>query len=239
MVEGLFDLIDDKDSSKQKLLNCRACEKYDNIRLINVENPDYEKKYRENLPRWFLNFKRSLLRHLDQSKHTKAAEEYSAEHRLLTDKRKSIMNAIRYLSYFAIKSNLAFDNYPQLLATVNRCDVEIGNINQSSYFIQNYLALIDDILVEDTVSWLNDQKDQTVSITLDIGTCNGMTLLTVLFICGSDVRLANVLLTDSKKGDKLAELCFKALTMKNKIDEETLKRKICGVVGDGAFMRKN
>ena len=93
--------------------------------------------------------------------------------------------------------------------------------------------------VEDTVSWLNDQKDQTVSITLDIGTCNGMTLLTVLFICGSDVRLANVLLTDSKKGDKLAELCFKALTMKNKIDGETLKRNICGVVGDGAFIRKN
>ena len=50
------------------------------------------------------------------------------------------------------------------------------------------------------------------------------------------MRLANVLLTDSKKGDKLAELCFKALTMKNKIDGETLKRKFCGVVGDRAYV---
>ena len=65
--------------------------------------------------------------------------------------------------------------------------------------------------------WLDEQRDRTVTITLDIGTCVGITLLAVLYISGSEVRLANVLPTNSKKGDKLAELCFEALTVNNKV----------------------
>jgi len=63
--------------------------------------------------------------------------------------------------------------------------------------------------------------------------------LAVLFIVGKSVRLANILATDTKKGARLAEIAFEALTMEKKIDEPILKDKICGVVGDGAFMRKN
>ena len=98
-----------------------------------------------------------------------------------------------------------------------RCDVAIGNINHSTQFIKNYLTLVDDVLIEDTALWLKNQKDQSVSITLDIGTCCGITLLAVLYICGSSVKLANVVATDSKKGSKLAEMCFEALTINNKV----------------------
>lgn len=76
---------------------------------------------------------------------------------------------------------------------------------------------MDEILIEDTKAWLSNQQDQSVSITLDIGTCFGMTLLAVLYICGKDVRLANVIPTGSKKGHKLAELCFEALTIRKKV----------------------
>ena len=98
-----------------------------------------------------------------------------------------------------------------------RCNVEVGNINHTTFFIRKYLVLVDDILIDDTKLWLDEQKDHTVTITLDIGTCVGITLLAVLYICGSEVRLANVLPTNSKKGDKLAELCFEALTVNHKV----------------------
>ena len=93
----------------------------------------------------------------------------------------------------------------------------MGNINHTTFFIRKYLVLVDDILIDDTKQWLAEQKDQTVTITLDIGTCVGITLLAVLYICGSEVRLANVLPTNSKKGEKLADLCFEALTVKHKV----------------------
>ena len=147
----------------------------------------------------------------------KAAEENSTEPSLIKHKKKDIMKSIRYLAYFTINSNLSFENYPQLLATVNSCDVPIGNINHSRHYITKHLTLVDNILIEDTKGWLNEQKDQSVSVTLDIGTCCGITLVAVLYICGSDVRLANVLTTDFKKEDKLAEMCFEALTIDNKV----------------------
>ena len=100
---------------------------------------------------------------------------------------------------------------------LNRCNVSIGNINHSPRFIVQYLKLVDDILIEDTALWLNKQKDRSISITLDIGTCAGITLLAVLYICGREVRLANVVATASKKETKLAEMCFEALTINDKI----------------------
>ena len=100
---------------------------------------------------------------------------------------------------------------------ISRCNIEIGNINHSPSFIKKYASLVDDILIEDTNVWLNQQKDKSVSITLDIGTCYGITLLAVLYISGSEVRLANILPTNTKKGDKLAELCLEAMNINKNV----------------------
>ena len=62
----------------------------------------------------------NLLRHLKRETHIKAAEIYFAEQKLITDKKKEIMKVMEYLAYFAIKTNMSFEDYPKLLATVNR-----------------------------------------------------------------------------------------------------------------------
>ena len=76
---------------------------------------------------------------------------------------------MRYISYFAIKSELSFQNFPTLLATVIKCKVELGNINHSEYYIVKYLECLNRILIDETVKWLDAQEDNTVSVTLDIG----------------------------------------------------------------------
>ena len=43
------------------------------------------------------------------------------------------------------------------------------------------------------------------------GTCYGLTLLAVLFIAKKEVKIANVLMSSSKKGEFLADLCVEAL----------------------------
>ena len=77
-------------------------------------------------------------------------------------------------------SSLSFKEYPKLLATVNRCKVQVGNINHSPWIIEKYCDMVGAELFERTVDWLKQQK--SVTITLDIGTCTGVTLLAVLFI---------------------------------------------------------
>ena len=121
LVEGVFQLFDDPNLQSGKLLKCMACEiDMSHNRVLNVEDPDYKKIPGVKQPKWFGNLKSILLGHLNREKHIKAAEKYSKEQSILRDKRKDIMDAIRYLAYFAIKSNLSFGNYPTLLATVNR-----------------------------------------------------------------------------------------------------------------------
>ena len=54
-----------------------------------------------------------------------------------------------------------------------------------------------------------------------------------------DVRLANILPTDSKAGVQLANICVDAMSLNGTISIDVLKRKITGFVGDGAFMCGN
>ena len=137
LVQGVFELTDGIDISKGKVLLCLVCEvnnKSRHLKLI-IENPDYKKIPGIKQPKWFGNFKMALLRHICREQHVKAADKYCREQSLFKDKKRNIMDVIRYLSYFAIKSNLSFENYPTLLATVNRYDISIFNFYCVSLFI--------------------------------------------------------------------------------------------------------
>ena len=103
------------------------------------------------------------------------------------------------------------------MATVHRCKVDLGNINHSEKYIVKYLECLNEVLIESTIGWLKMQEDDSVSITLDIGTCAGVTLLAVLFIVKTEVRIANVLMATSKKGAFLADLCVEAMKMGDKV----------------------
>ena len=121
MVDGVFESSDYTNSTKGKLLKCKACEaNMCKNRMLFVEDHEYKKRPGVKQPKWFGTFKQTLLEHLCKEKHIKATEKYSKKQSFYKDKRKDIMDAIRYLAYFAIKSNLSFGNYPTLLATINR-----------------------------------------------------------------------------------------------------------------------
>ena len=143
LVEGVFELTDHIDISKGKALLCLACEVHNKFRVLKliIENPDYKKIPGIKQPKWFGNLKMALLRHICREKHIKAADKYCREQSLFKDKKKNVIDVIRYLSYFAIKSNLSFDNYPTLLATVNRYDISIFNCYCVSPFIVFFLLV--------------------------------------------------------------------------------------------------
>ena len=146
---------------------------------------------------------------------------------------------MRHMTYFATRSNFSFDDFPKLLATVDRCNVDLGKINHSRRYIVTYLKLLNEVLIESTSDWLQTQENDSVTITLDIGTCSGISFLAVLFISKGKVKLANILPVISKARGSLAQLCIDALLLEGNVEVNVLMAKIAGVVGDGAFMKSN
>ena len=144
---------------------------------------------------------------------------------------------MRHISYFVLKSNLPFEQFPSLLATANCCGLELGDLNHSRYFIVKFLEVVNEELIKKTIKWFEEQQD--ITITLDIGTVYGYTLLAVLYMCKGVVKLANIVPVSSKKGISVAEECYRALQLDGKISKKLLKDKIIGVTGDGAFAKGN
>lgn len=185
---------------------------------IDIDDPNYDQSVSYgNQPNWFVNFKTALLRHIKKETHIKSVESKAETNTVITTKKNEIMSAMRNLSYFAVKSGVSFHNFPSLMATVHRCKVDLGNINHSEKYIVKYLECLNEVLIESTIGWLKMQEEDSVSITLDIGTCAGVTLLAVLFIVKTEVRIANVLMATSKKGAFLADLCVEAMKMGDKV----------------------
>ena len=110
----------------------------------------------------------------------------------------SVHDNVRHLLYFSLKSSLSYSEYPQLLATDNQCHVEIWDINHTNKFVTRYCDYIDKELKEETIEWAKTQNSWNV--TLDIGTCTGMTLLAVLIISDTQiVRLVDIVVVISKE----------------------------------------
>ena len=127
-----------------------------------------------------------------------------------------------------------FENY---LATSVLSGLEIGNINHTYHFIEKFLELVDKELIKMTATWFCEQKH--VTITLDVGTENGIPLLAVLFISDNKAKLADIIPLISKTGLDLASTCFQACTLQGSIDKSQLETKIVGVTGDGVFAKGN
>ena len=145
---------------------------------------------------------------------------------------------MRQLAYFTVRSNLPFNQFPNLLATVNSCGLNLGDINHTESFIDAFLTLVNEELCKKTADWFNSENE--VTATLDIGTVYGISLLATLFIGNNgSVKLANITPITSKKGADVARVCYDAMKMDEKISEEAIKEKIVGLTGDGAFAKAN
>ena len=150
---------------------------------------------------------------------------------------------MRHLLYFNLQSSLSFNEYPNLLATANRCAVEIGHINHSKLFMGLYCDYVSEELIHSTVLWIKEEN--SLNVTLDIGTCAGITLLAVLVINSThQVRLIDIVPIISKKGKDLADVLYDVLQMKNdkgvsQISENEINMKVTAVLGDGAFIKGN
>ena len=148
-----------------------------------------------------------------------------------------------HLFYFNLQSSLSFNEYPKLLATANRCAVEIGHINHSKLFMGLYCDYVSEELIHSTVLWIKEEN--SLNVTLDIGTCAGITLLAVLVINSThQVRLIDIVPIISKKGKDLADVLYDVLQMKNdkgvsQISENEINMKVTAVLGDGAFIKGN
>ena len=93
------------------------------------------------------------------------------------------------------------------------------------------------LLISLELVWFSKQTN--VTITLDVGTENGIPLLAELFISDSKSKLVDIVPITSKKGIDIAKGCFQACHMKGKISSEELRAKVVGVTGDGEFAKGN
>ena len=192
----------DHDTSQVKCNVCKSSSK-----LFTIQDTNFAASAKEKIPAWFGGFKTSLIRHITKETHKNALrqeKEWEEELRPIRDK---IRNNMRFLSYYIIKTNSAFQLFPTLLAVAQRCGVMTGDINQSRAFVTSLAMMLDKELLKNTQNWLKVQEDKSVTLVTDIGTIFGLVMSVVLFV-GKDggVRLAGCSLTTSKTGADLAEL---------------------------------
>ena len=131
--------------------------------------------------------------------------------------------------------------YPALPAVLHRSGHEVGNINHCRYACDKMCTLLDNLLIEESKKWFEDQK--SVTVTADIGTILGLSMLVVLLESEVDktVKIAGINLVRSKEGVYLANEIFDILTSPDHLNlsVESIQSKISGMVGDGAFCKSN
>ena len=218
LIDGIFEIAwrDDKES-----LVCVACQKHaKNYRKgFDLEEGSnysvWSSGIKLPMTKWFSNFKRKLMEHLQSNAHHKAVKDELKQSAVIFTTKEKIFKSMRHLAYFTLKSNLPFDQFPSLLATANCCGVELGDINHTRNFVVAFLDLVNAELVDKTVKWFEEQDE--VTCTLDIGTVHGVTLLATLFMSKGKVKLANIAPTPSKKGKDVAETCYDAMKLYGKV----------------------
>lgn len=169
----------------------------------------YQGGFKQPMAKWFSNMKRSLCLHIEGSPHHKAVKTLLHESALVSKAKDDIHSRMRHWSYFVLKSNLPFKQFPVLLGTASCNGEELGDINHSEAFMPAFLELVDDELQAKTAEWFLDQTN--VTATLDIGTVYGITMLAVLYIKGRNVKLAGIRPVASKKGSMSQEHFSKLL----------------------------
>ena len=141
--------------------------------------------------------------------------------------------------YYIIRTNTAWALYPVLLAVLFRSGCEVGNLNHSHHACEKFCEILDSQLKKETEDWFVSQKSLT--LTADIGTILGLTLLVVLVMSEEDrmVKLIGVKPMRNKTGIYLANEIYIMLKENLNVEEKVIVSKISGMAGDGAFCKDN
>lgn len=217
-------------------VKCTLC----GLKSMEVQDTNFCASSNEKIPSWFSNFKASLLRHMKKNVHTNALIQDQETQERIRPIQDDICRYMRFLSYYIIKTNTAFQLFPTLIAVARRCDIITGDTNQSRNFVTDLTVLLEKVMLENTQNWLEAQDDRSVTLVTDIGTIFGLVISVVLFVGeGGKVRLAGCSLTISKTGSDLAQLVVDTVIDKAKVPLLTLKRVIGGVCADGVYCKGN
>ena len=152
---------------------------------------------------------------------------------------KRIEDTCANILYYIIKTNTAWALYPVLLACLHRSGHEVGNLNHSRYSCEQMCNFLNRELILESKKWFDDQK--SVTVTADVGTILGLSMLVVLLESDFDhsVKLVGINLICSKSGEYLASEIFYILKKYLDLSEEDIKAKVSGMAGDGAFCKEN
>ena len=218
----MFEIEQADDQESEKLV-CKACKKWakgpaTKLGFDLVGGSTYSiwaSGVKKPMEKWFSNMKQKLAQHLMTDAHHNALKTEMCHAAEILRKKDEIFKTMRHLAYLAIKSNLPLDQFPTLLATVNACGLELGNINHSRAFITQFLELVNVELIKKTAAWFDEQIE--ITFTLDIGTVYGMTLLAVLFMSNGKVKLADLAPITSKKREDVANVCFESCKLHEKV----------------------
>ena len=175
LINGIFSVYTNTEDETE-YIKCTFCEKWDNpisvkklgIMLIEDSNySTYESGVKKAMSKAFSNLKGALIKHIESQSHTlplKKESEYNYQNK---HAKECIAHAMRQHAYFALKSNMPFNQFENYLATSVSSGLEIGNINHTYHFIEQFLELVDKELIKMTATWFCEQKH--VTITLDMG----------------------------------------------------------------------
>ena len=147
----------------------------------------------------------------------------------------------RNIIYFILKTNSAWALFPVLLAVLHRSGHDVGNINHTRYACEKMSFFLNQELILETKKWFKGQK--SVTVTADIGTIMGLSMLVVLLESDFDsVKLVCIIdLITCKNGDYLADQIFHMFKSKEflNLTDSELQSKVSGMAGDGAFCKEN
>ena len=220
---------------------CQVCSSPRNLQApkgIGFDDADYCQSVGSTMAQWFSNFKKVVVKHIDNGDHLECVAFKEAKIKKIMPLKAEMRIHLRYLAYYIIKTNTAFQLYPALLAVAERCKVYTGNINNSRIFLSDLTDYINKILTENTKKWFENQVD--ITLVADIGTFLGLVITVVIFVGDKGVvKLASCRLTISKRGSDLAELIMHAVLVDVGIPDACVKEKTRGVCADGAFIKGN
>ena len=206
------------EEEETEYLKCNFCEKWESnpqshkdlgiMLLKGSKYSIYHQGVKKAMSRAFSNFKGALLKHIESQSHQISLKLEKGYNYKYKDEKESITNAMHQHAYFALKSNMPFNQFENYLATSVSSGLDIGNINHSNFFIEKFLELVNTEVIKKTADWFRNQAN--VTITLDVGTECGIPLLAVLFLSGNKAKLADIIPVVSKKGIDLASTCHVA-----------------------------
>ena len=86
---------------------------------MQIKDQDYVQQHGIKQPRWFVNFKTTLIVHLQKNFHIQALLVLLKTSSKKACSKQQVNDNIRHLLYFNLQSSLSFNEYPKLLATAN------------------------------------------------------------------------------------------------------------------------